>query len=174
MRALVLSAALVMALGGVAAAPETAMAQAGNTAGLVDLPGMAPTETSPVRRLPKPARKWIEEERQRQLAKPGDLVALGLEIELAIGPAILKIAERERIDTRDVIMAIMYEVMKGAGDELKSDIRKLETARAKGALAPADDARLAEMIARKTEIDMKVAEVVRSQTVVSRAMVSNM
>jgi hypothetical protein len=166
MRAVILTMAAAMALGGTVA-PATAWAQAGNTAGLVDLPGVAPTETSPIRRMQKKARAWVAEERARQKAKPGDLVELAFEIETNIGPAILKLAERERIDTHDLIMAIMYDITKGASDEIAADLRRMRK-------AGAPEAEVQEAAARQAALDAKVAEVVKSQSVVSRALVANM
>jgi len=163
MRGLLLSAALVACL----AAPQMAAAQAGNTAGMVNMPGVNPTETSPVKRLSKKARVWIEEERVRQLAKPGDLIELAFHIQTEIGPAILKIAERERIDTHDMITAIMFEILKGASDELESDLRKMRK-------ATAGPAELQAKTIRKAEIDARLAEVVKGQSLVSRALVANM
>lgn len=170
MRAPLLSAALVAMI---LAAPVTASAQAGNTAGLVDLPGVAPTETSPIRRLQKPARNWIEEERRRQVAKPGDLVELAFDIETTIGPAILKLAERERIDTHDLIMAIMFDITNGAKSELESDVRKLQAAKAKGGLTLEQEAQLTGKQHRHRQLDAKVAEIVKGQSLVSRSLVQN-
>lgn len=170
MRVLLLSAALVAIA---TAAPVSALAQAGNTAGLVNLPGVAPTETSPVKRLSKPARTWIEAERQRQLAKPGDLVELAFEIETNIGPALLKLAERERIDTHDLIMAIMFEIMNGAKAELQGDLRKLEAARARASLSLEQEAQLTGKQHRHRLLDAKVAEIVKGQSLVSRSLVQN-
>jgi hypothetical protein len=164
MRGLTLSAALAAACLG---APHMAMAQAGNTAGMVNMPGVNPTETSPVKRLSKPARVWIETERARQLAQPGDLVELAFDIQTEIGPAILKVAERERIDTHDMITAIMFDILKGASDELESDLRKMRRA----TVAPAE---LQVRTIRKAEIDARLAEVVKGQSLVSRALVANM
>lgn len=174
MRTLIVSAAALALAATGAATPQAVMAQPGNTAGLVDLPGMPPKVTSPIRRMSKDARTWIDAERARQLAEPGDLVELAYDIETNLGPDLIKVAKRERIDTRDLIMAIMFHIMNGAADELKSDLRGLQEARARGRLTPDEDARMAEMVARKAEIDAKVAEVIRNQTVVSRALVQNM
>lgn len=165
----VLSALCAVSL--LAATP--ALAQGLNAGGLMRLPGVDGAETSPVQRLSKDARAWIAEERARQLEQPGDLVELAYDIETSIGPAILKIAERERIDTRDVILVVMYDIMDGASRSLNTDIRKLKTVQDRGAMAPTDAGLLAAKVARKVEIDAKLDEIVKSQTIVSRSLVQN-
>lgn len=149
-----------------AAVAAPAFAQGLNAGGLMRLPGVDPAETSPVKRLSKDARAWIEAERARQLEQPGDLVELAFEIETTIGPDIMKIAERERIDTRDLILVVMYDIMDGASRALNGDIRRLKA-------APTDADLLAAKVARKAEIDARLAEIVKSQTVVSRSLVQN-
>lgn len=162
MRAIVLSAALVLGL----AAPQGAMAQAGNTMGLVDLPGMPPKETSPVKRLPKTARDWIAAERERQAANPTPLVDTVLEIEENLNKEILKVAERERIDTHDLIMVILYDIIQGAAEDTTSELRKAER-------RGAPDTETSPLRARSAKLEEMVQEVIRNQSVLARQMSGN-
>jgi len=157
MRVLLLSAVLALAVGGQAAA---------QSGGLVMLPAVRPTETSPIDRMPKPALAWIAAERVRQAAEPGDLVELSYEIQINIGEAIMKIAQRERIDTRDIILVVMHQIMADASDDLGMDLRKART-------AGAPPAEIQALTDRKALVDLKLAEVVKSHTVVSRSLLAS-
>lgn len=158
MRAFVLATLFVASLATGAAAQKS---------GLVMMPAVRPTETSPLSRMPREAQAWIAAEQARQTDRPGDLVELAYDIETNIGQAIMDIARRERIDTRDIILVVMLDVMRGASQTLNVEVRRLKAA------SPEHDAELAEKVARKAEVDAKLTEVVRSQTMVSRALAAN-
>lgn len=162
MRALIATALVILCA---AAAP--ASAQGLHAGGLRRLPGMDAMESSPIQRLKADARAWIGEERARRKVKPGDLDELAVNIELEIGPAIMKLAKREQIGTGDLILAIMYEIMSGASNDLDADLRRMRKA---GAI----EAEIQAATTVKADLDAKVAEVVKSQTVVSRSLLPDL
>jgi hypothetical protein len=162
MRTLALATALA-----VAAMPVSASAQPGNTVGLVTLPGVAPAETSPLRRLPKTARNWIAAEKARLAANPMPLEELAFEIQYELDKDILKVAERERLDTHDLIMVILFDLTTGASGMLNSELKAME-------VAGAPEADRTAAAARKAQIDSMVAEVVRGQSVVARQLSGNL
>lgn len=155
---------LVLASGGAAA-------QGLNADGLYPLPGVSPKETSPISRLPKEAIAWMGEESARQAKAPGDMIELAFEIEIAIGPAIMQLAERERIDTRDLVLTVMYDIMGSASEALKKELRAAEAIGRRGDGGPQAGAVHAELVARKQLADKRLSEVIRNQTVVSRSFV---
>ena len=128
MRALFVGGAMAALACGAALTPDGALAQGANADGLYMKPAVPPAETSPIRRLSDPAQAWVRAEEARQTATPGDMLLLAMDIEENIGPAVLKVAERERLDSRDVVLAVMYEIMSRASGNLKREIRKLELA----------------------------------------------
>jgi hypothetical protein len=141
-----------------------AMAQGLNAGGLRRLPGVDALETSPVERLPDDAQAWIAEERARQKAKPGDPIELAVDIDSNIGPAIRKLAKRERVGTGDLLLVIMYAITNGAREDLEADLRRMQK-------AGAPDAEIQAAAALKADLDAKVEEVIQSQTAVSRTLV---
>lgn len=148
-------------------APAPVLAQAGNTAGFVNLPGVAPTETSPLKRLPKTARSWIVTQKTRFAATPRPLEELAFDIQYDLEKDLLKVAERERLDTHDLIMVMMFDITTGASQILAAEIKALEK-------AGAPEADRAAASARKTSVDTLVAEVVRGQSVVARQLSGNL
>jgi hypothetical protein len=159
MRVLFLSAVIVTLMAG---AP--ALAQGLNAEGLKRKPGIDSAETSPVERLDKPAKAWIAAERVRQAAEPGDLVELAFNIETNIGPSILKIGKREKIDTRDLILVIMHDVVSGANEDLGRQLRQMGK-------AGAAQSELQPIAARKAVLEAKLADVKKTHTVVSRSLI---
>jgi hypothetical protein len=159
MRVLVLGAMVATMMAG---AP--AMAQGLNAEGLKRKPGVDSAETSPLERLDKPAKVWIAEERVRQAAAPGDLVELAFNIETSIGPSILKVGKRERIDSRDLILVVMHDVVSGAKEDLARQLRQMSK-------AGAPEAELKPIAARKAVLEAKLADVNKTHTVVSRTLV---
>lgn len=149
------------------ATASAAQAQGLYADGLKRLPGVKGVETSPVQRLSAEARAWIDEERARQKARPGDPIALAVDINQTIGPAVEKLARRERVGSGDLILVIMYEITRGARDEVELDLRRMRNAGAAAA-----DIEAAER--RKAELDLKVAEVAQNQTVVSRTLIADL
>jgi hypothetical protein len=160
MRVLFLGAAMVTLMAG---AP--ALAQGLNAEGLMRKPGVDAAETSPIERLDKPAKTWIAEERARQAAAPGDLVELAFNIETSIGPSILKIGKREKIDSRDLILVVMHDIVDGAKEDLGRKLRQMSK-------AGAPEAELKPIAARKAVLDAKLADVNKTHTVVSRSLVA--
>ncbi|HYG27999.1 MAG TPA: hypothetical protein VD906_13985 [Caulobacteraceae bacterium] len=163
MRIASMTAAALLAL----ATPTLALAQAGNTAGLVDLPGVAPAETSPLKRLPKKARSWISAEKARFAASPRPLEALVFDIQYELEKEILKTAERERLDTHDLITVMLFDITSGASEILAGEMRALER-------AGGPDADRAALAARKKAVDEMAAEVVRGQSVLARQLSGNL
>ena len=153
-----LAAAPVLAL-----APPV-MAQGLNADGLRPKPSVDSVETSPLKRLRPEAREWIAKERERQKSKPTGLVELAVDIDGNIGEAIRKVARRERIGNGDLIMVVMYEIVGGARDDVENDLERLRA-------AGAPRAEIQKTAALKAALDARVAEVVESQTVVSRSLV---
>lgn len=154
-------AAAVLGLGGPAAA------QPGNTAGLVDLPGMAPKETSPLKRLSRNARSWIADQEVHQAQAPRPLIEIVVELEYEIGDDILRVAKRERIDTHDLIMVVLFDIVRGADERIGAELRRLEAAR-----APAD--KVQDAARRKVQTQAMLAEVVSGQSVVARQLSGNL
>lgn len=140
------------------------MAQGLNADGLRPKPSVDSIETSPLKRLQPQAREWIAKERERQKMEPKSLVELAVDIDHNIGEAIRKLARRERIGNGDLIMVVMYEIVGGARDDVEADLERLR----KTGAPPAEIYKAA---ALKAVLDARVAEVVESQTVVSRALV---
>lgn len=163
MRIASMTAAAMLAL----SMPTSALAQAGNTAGLVNLPGVASAETSPLKRLPKTARAWVAEEKKRFAAAPRPLEALVFDIQYELEKDILKVAERERLDTHDLITVMLFDITSGAGEILAGELRTLEK-------AGASDAERAAVADRKKAVDDMTAEVVRGQSVVARQLSGNL
>jgi len=159
MRVLLMGAAIITVASG---AP--ALAQGINSDGLTRKPGVTAAETSPLERLDKPAQAWIAEERARQAAAPGNLVELALNIDASIGPSILKVGKREKIDSRDLILVVMHDIVSGADEDLARQMRQMSKAG-----APA--AELQAVAARKAALDTNLAEVAKTHTVVSRSLV---
>lgn len=164
MRNAMVGAMMIMALG---AAPGWAQAQAGNTAGLVDLPGVAPKETSPLRRMARASREWIAAEKARQAKAPTPLIETVVELEEQFGDDIIKVAKRERIDTHDLIMVTLFDITSGASESLAGELRALER---RGAPA----AEIEPVAARKAQVDEDLAEVLRGQSVAARRLSGNL
>ena len=141
-----------------------AMAQGLNADGLRPKPSVDPVETSPLKRLQPEARAWIAQERARQKSKPTGLVELAVDIDANIGEAIRKVARRERIGNGDLIMVVMYEIVGGARDDVEDDLERLRK-------SAASEAEIQKTAALNAVLDARVAEVVESQTVVSRSLV---
>ena len=159
MRILILTVAAALGLG---AAP--AYAQGANADGLRPKPAVDAVETSPLLRLKYEARTWIAEEKARQKANPTELVELAVDIDSNIGEPIRKLAKRERVGNGDLILVVMYDIVGGARDALEGDIERMRK-------SGAPDAEIQKATATKAVLDARVAEVVQSQTVVSRSLV---
>ena len=140
------------------------MAQGLNADGLRPKPSVDSVETSPLKRLQPEAREWIAQERERQKAGPKGLVELAVDIDSNIGEAIRKVARRERIGNGDLILVVMYEIVGGARDDVESDLERLRN-------SGAPQAEIQKTAAVKAVLDARVAEVIESQTVVSRSLV---
>ena len=159
MRILILTVAAALGLG---AAP--AYAQGANADGLRPKPAVDAVETSPLLRLKSEARTWIAEEKARQKANPTELVELAVDIDSNIGEPIRKLAKRERVGNGDLILVVMYDIVGGARDALEGDIERMRK-------SGAPDAEIQRAASAKAVLDARVAEVVQSQTVVSRSLV---
>lgn len=140
------------------------MAQGLNTDGLRPKPSVNSVETSPLKRLAPEARAWIAQARERQKSEPTGLVELAVDIDGNIGEAIRKVAKRERIGNGDLIMVVMYEIVGGARDDVEDDLARLH----KSGAPQAEIQKTGEL---KAILDARVAEVVESQTVVSRSLI---
>lgn len=140
------------------------MAQGLHADGLRPKPNVDAVETSPLKRLQPEARAWIAQERERQKSAPRGLVELAVDIDGNIGEAIRKVARRERIGNGDLIMVVMYEIVGGARDDVEDDLDRLRK-------SGAPQAEIQKTAALKATLDARVAEVVESQTVVSRSLV---
>lgn len=163
MRRLAIALAALIAAG----CPVTAAAQAGNTAGMVNLPGVAPKETSPLKRLPKSARDWIAAEKTRLAAEPRPLEELVFDIQYDLEKDILKVAERERLDTHDLIMVMLFDITSGAAEAVKAELKALDR-------AGAPEAQRVAAAGRKAQLDAMVAEVVSGQSVLARQLSGNL
>ena len=64
----------------------------------------------------------------------------------------------------DLILVVMYDIVGGARDALEGDIERMRK-------SGAPDAEIQKATATKAVLDARVAEVVQSQTVVSRSLV---
>ncbi|HYG27881.1 MAG TPA: hypothetical protein VD906_13350 [Caulobacteraceae bacterium] len=143
------------------------MAQGLHADGLRPKPSVDGVETSPVQRLPKEARDWIAAERERQAARPGGLERLALDVDREMGPAIAKAAKRERMGTGDLLLFIMYDIVRGANEQLETDLRAMTQ----------DGAQPDQMQAtaeRKRVLDILLAEITDLQTVYNRALLASL
>ncbi len=161
MRALILGA--MIALGAVSAAP-TVHAQGLNAGGLKRLPGVDPLETSPVQRLKRDARDWIDEERSRQAAAPTSLDDLAIAIERNIGPDIDKVSRRERIGSGDLFLVVMYGIVAPAHEAAEAELARLRA-------AGASDVEIQTAATARARLKANLAEVIGEQTVVSRTLI---
>jgi hypothetical protein len=76
----------------------------------------------PLKKLPKPVQDWMAEESVRQAKSPGDLDALDEDMQSALGAALDKAAQRNRLSQTDIVSAIRYCVVRQAGQLLDNDL----------------------------------------------------
>ncbi len=144
---------VLAALCTVAAAPQ-ALAQTGSP--FSDLMNMAThslpahqaeaTMKAPGARLPRSAPKWIEEEARRQAASPRRMGQVALDIDEALGKAVLRAARTQGIHPEEINASILLSVMYGAREIVARE-------------KPADPARV-----ERAEADLKAVMPLQSQT----------
>ena len=103
---------------------------------------------SPLQRLTKRSRAWIAAETQRQAQSPRDALLVFLDIEKTVGADVLRRAKRERVNSADLLNAVLFKIMMDGEAEVA---KQAEAARGAGdaAVLAEAEARLAKSIANR-------------------------